>query len=300
MKLEKIHEEGMIPGEKGILGKKGIYFHSPGQFARNNLFCIYWGAEYLCGSPYQVSREGLNSLLLFCFLSGEMEFAYRGRTFTAGPGDVVILDCRLPHRYHAEKPVRFHFLHFDGVPARAYCELLYAKSGACFSGHPECALQSQRILEELSGERADDHRLSALFHQLMSTLASDGQKTFCEPVAKAVEYMQKHFQNPVTVDDIARQSAVSKFHLSRIFRAETGSSPHEYLTRLRLHHAQELIMETSKSIDFIASECGFSSTSHFIRAFKKEMDFTPAVYRKFFDSTGFSKSNPERMNYDTE
>ena len=51
MILEKIHEEGMIPGERGIMSKKGIYFHSPSPFAKEHLFCVYWGAEYLCAPP---------------------------------------------------------------------------------------------------------------------------------------------------------------------------------------------------------------------------------------------------------
>lgn len=289
MKLEKIHQEGMIPNERGILDKRGIFFHSPGSFAKEHLLCLYWGAEYLCTAPYQVCREGLDSLLLFCILSGEMEFTYRGRTFMACPGDVVLLDCRLPHYYHAQKPVRFQFLHFDGGPARAYCELLYTRGGACQKGHPECRSLIHDILDEMNNARADDHRLCALLHQIMSTLAA-GQKNLSKPVSQAIEYICGHYREAVTVEEIARRSALSKYHFSRIFRAETGSSPHEYLCRIRIRHAQELIMETGRSIDDIAAECGFSSTSHFIRAFKKEMDFTPAVYRKFFEPSGFSRT----------
>ena len=88
--LEKIHEEGMIPGERGIMNKKGIYFHSPSVFAKEHLFCVYWGAEYLCVPPYQVCRSGLHSYLFFCILSGELRFTYREQTFMASTGDIVL------------------------------------------------------------------------------------------------------------------------------------------------------------------------------------------------------------------
>ena len=74
----------------------------------------------------------------------------------------------------------------------------------------------------------------------------------------------------------------------------------EYTVNLKKTHSQTLLPMIDEvirmleieldSIDAIAVECGFSSTSHFIRAFKKDLDFTPAVYRKFFDPSGFQKS----------
>ena len=101
--------------------------------------------------------------------------------------------------------------------------------------------------------------------------------------------MQEHYREPVSVDDIAASAALSKYHFSRLFREKTGVSPHEYLSSLRLQHARKLILETSLSVEDIASRCGFSTASHFIRAFKKEMEFTPAAYRKYFDPSGFQK-----------
>lgn len=290
MILEKIHEEGMIPGERGIMSKKGIYFHSPSLFAKEHLFCVYWGAEYLCAPPYQVSRKGLHSYLFFCILSGELHFTYRDHSFTAATGDIVLLDCMYPHHYYTPKQVRFQFFHFDGNVTSDYCEYLYQKDGALFRNKSEAALTFQQLLDQLRLPQPDDHRLSALVHTLFGSLAAKIRKPLSSSIQKACLYLETHFQEPVTVEDAARQTALSKYHFSRVFKAETGSSPHEYLSTLRLRRARELVMETTRSIDAIAVECGFSSASHFIRAFKKDLDFTPAVYRKFFDPSDFQKS----------
>ena len=165
--LEKIHEEGMIPGERGIMKKKGIYFHSPSVFAKEHLFCVYWGAEYLCVPPYQVRRSGLHSYLFFCILSGELHFTYREGTFTASTGDIVLLDCMYPHYYYTPKQVRFQFFHFDGNITPDYCEYLYQKNGALFRNKSEAALTFQQLLDQLRLPQPDDHRLSSLVLSLI-------------------------------------------------------------------------------------------------------------------------------------
>jgi len=195
-----------------------------------------------------------------------------------------------PHHYYTPKQVRFQFFHFDGSITSDYCEYLYQKDGALFRNKSEAALTFQQLLDQLRLPQPDDHRLSALVHTLFGSLAAKIRKPLSPSIQKACLYLETHFQEPVTVEDAARQTALSKYHFSRVFKAETGSSPHEYLSTLRLRRARELVMETTRSIDAIAVECGFSSTSHFIRAFKKDLDFTPAVYRKFFDPSGFQKS----------
>ena len=60
----------MVPGERGIMSKKGIYFHSPSPFAKEHLFCVYWGAEYLCAPPYQVSRKVCTLTFFSAFCQG--------------------------------------------------------------------------------------------------------------------------------------------------------------------------------------------------------------------------------------
>ena len=72
MSIEKIQEDAVIPVEPGILQKKGGGFHSPSQFARQNLFCVLWGDEYVCDVPYKVRRNYLDTLVLFRIVDGGM------------------------------------------------------------------------------------------------------------------------------------------------------------------------------------------------------------------------------------
>ena len=60
MKIEEIQNKVTIPNEQGIVKKRGIYFYSPSDFARDHLFCVLWGGEYTCVPhlPDQKKRPG--------------------------------------------------------------------------------------------------------------------------------------------------------------------------------------------------------------------------------------------------
>ena len=289
MKIEEIQEKVMIPNEQGIVKKRGIYFYSPSDFAKDHLFCVLWGGEYICVPPYQIRRKGLELFLAFRILSGELYFEYEGKDFAAGEGDIILLDCRKVHYYYVKTRVSFQFFHFTGNCSQEYLELLYEKSGARFHYKSGTGAVFAEILEELSRPQPEEHRLSYLLHDLLGILAAKEPVSMDPCVAEAINYIQEHYMEEISVEDIAEKASLSKYHFSRIFRDQTGCSPHQYLISFRIRKARELIMETKLSIENIGLQCGFSSSSHFIRAFKKEMDFTPASYRKYFDPDGFQK-----------
>ena len=85
-------------------------------FAVNHLFYPLWSGEYLCQRPYCVDRDWLDAFLFFYIEEGTLYFRYRGREFAAGPGDLVLLDCKYHNLYWAEEPVRFGWFHFGGGP----------------------------------------------------------------------------------------------------------------------------------------------------------------------------------------
>ena len=95
------------PKDAGILDYSGIFLNAPSPFAVNHLFYPLWSGEYLCQRPYCVDRDWLDAFLFFYIEEGTLYFRYRGREFAAGPGDLVLLDCKYHNLYWAEEPVRF-------------------------------------------------------------------------------------------------------------------------------------------------------------------------------------------------
>jgi len=96
---------------------------------------------------------------------------------------------------------------------------------------------------------------------------------------KVMAYMHNHYSEKITLDIICEKFFVSKTTLNYNFQNYCSCPPMEYLLRIRLTKAQELLLKTTKSIEQIASECGFSSPNYFGLIFKKYIHMSPSGYR---------------------
>jgi len=107
--------------------------------------------------------------------------------------------------------------------------------------------------------------------------APDG--TSLEPLLR---WLADHLDRDLTLDDIARQAALSTRTLSRRFREQTGTTPTQWLTRARLRRAQLLLESTDHGIDWIAGQVGFGSPATFRDRFRRLVGTTPHAYRRAF------------------
>jgi AraC family transcriptional regulator len=96
----------------------------------------------------------------------------------------------------------------------------------------------------------------------------------------AVEFINSHYADQITVNDMAGSVALSPSHFSRIFKKETGMSPQEYLIDVRLSRARLLLLQTDKKITEIALGCGFAGSAHFSSSFRKKYGMTPSQLRR--------------------
>ena len=99
-------------------------------------------------------------------------------------------------------------------------------------------------------------------------------------LASAMSYIEDHYLDQVTLEEIASRSELSVRHLNRIFQAYYQTTPIAYIHRLRLERACTLLKQTNRSITDIAYECGFNDSNYLTRQFKKSFGITPKAYRK--------------------
>ena len=99
-------------------------------------------------------------------------------------------------------------------------------------------------------------------------------------INRAINYIFEHIDENITVDDVARHCAYSKYHLTRLFKEDTDEALYQFIKRVRLERsAWRLKVEKEKSITEIGGEYGYSS-SNFATAFKKHLNMSPANFRK--------------------
>ena len=93
----------------------------------------------------------------------------------------------------------------------------------------------------------------------------------------------------LTLDDLARTAGLSRFHFLRSFRAMFSATPHQYLTRVRLHRARQLLLEERASVTEVCFEVGFQSLGSFSALFRRRMGEPPASFRRRFFQVAHAK-----------
>lgn len=99
-------------------------------------------------------------------------------------------------------------------------------------------------------------------------------------IEKAIDYLMAYYNANITIEDVCAEIHVSQYHFIRMFRKNTGWTPHEYLLRIRLNKAKELLEKGGCSIEEAAKQCGFVNPGHFTSVFKRYVGMPPSVYRK--------------------
>ncbi len=99
-------------------------------------------------------------------------------------------------------------------------------------------------------------------------------------LAAILEYVNQHAEDSLSVKTVADRFGMTPESLRRLFHARFGTmTPKDYLRRIRLRRAYELLLRTEKRIGVIARECGFADAFVFSRAFKREAGCSPRAYR---------------------
>jgi AraC family transcriptional regulator len=211
-----------------------------------------------------------------------------GGRYAARAGDVALLDCRLPHRYFTQAGWELYWLHFEGnISARLYDMIVSRKGCVLAAGHRDDVRVSiidivQRVLDE---GLPDEAILSAHLHTLLARLLPLSSRESVggrlpDAVREAVSLIQSRHVERLLLPAIAQSVGLSPFHFARVFKIETGFTPHEFLIVTRLDRAKILLKTSSKSVKEVAFETGFRSEVSFVTTFKRRTGFTPTEFRR--------------------
>lgn len=126
-------------------------------------------------------------------------------------------------------------------------------------------------------------RMAKIFESIIThsaTCFEAEQKVNCDQRAVNVkEYIEKHYNEQITTEQLAKQCCVSKGYLFRIFKEVYGVTPVSYQQALRLQAAQVLLRSTDLNCNEISHRVGYGNVYFFHRLFKKKFSVTPKQYR---------------------
>lgn len=151
--------------------------------------------------------------------------------------------------------------------------------------HDDIAYSLDRLITEVQEERSKavysafvQVILSRLFPK--STLEKNVHSESYNLTFEIAQYISQNYTEPLSLDMLATQLCVSKYHLSHVFASKIRTNFNDYLNSFRLNHAIHLIRTTDKSIAEIYNESGFDSQRTFNRVFKKNYGVSPLQFRE--------------------
>ena len=97
---------------------------------------------------------------------------------------------------------------------------------------------------------------------------------------RVVDFVEANLADPIRLPDLARAAGLSRMHFAAQFRASTGVRPHEFVTRRRIEHSQDLLRNSSLPLAQVALDVGFQSQAHFTTVFRDYVQETPGRWRQ--------------------
>lgn len=242
---------------------------------------------------------------------GSILYKTNHHEFILNSGDGIFINSGVPHYLHPVeegRKVNLHTHFFDKL-------FLAGSPGSLFDIEYITPVQEQkhldavplyqnsaegrRFLEKmqqaemlcLKEEKFFELRLRSLLSELWETIYTwamekkTGEKSYNsledERIKKMLSYIQTHYEEKITANELAEEAYISERECYRLFRNSLGTTPTEFMISLRLQKAQELLRYTEKSIIEIAHETGFGTSSYFCKLFKQKYHLTPNQYRKY-------------------
>ncbi|WP_035778348.1 helix-turn-helix transcriptional regulator [Butyrivibrio sp. MC2013] len=238
------------------------------------------------------------------FLDSEEEFIHRDpsdemyfyRNVAAGDIDAVSINLRQRKFMDVEgvgtlsrDPIlnrKYHFVVTAGLISRI-----------CIENGMETEL-SFRLSDYYIGkldDLFDEEEIEILHDEMAMDYARRMQllrqsSTYSRPVSECMNYIYGHINDRITIEDLARATGCSDSYISRLFKREVGIAASEYIRKVKIDKAKNLLRFSDFSMVDIASYLAFSSQSHFIKLFYKETNMTPKKYRSKYFGTHWKGS----------
>ena len=273
--------------EAKVQAKSDYYTYQPSAVAsRIYLYPTVVGC-FFYEPGYSLHRNNFDSFLLMHIVSGRCVLNYEGCTTTASRDQFVLLDCYQPHGYEYPEASEVSWLHFDGPLARSYYELVTASHGNVLSPeNPYPIVHAMTKILELFRNSAPirESVVSGYITQILTELLNIRLETSSSLsrshiVENSLAFINEHFSEPLSLESIAKNANLSPYYFTRLFTAETGFTPHQYLIATRINTAKFLLQTPDMPVKEIAFASGFNSESSFCSTFKKWEKTTPSEYR---------------------
>jgi len=119
----------------------------------------------------------------------------------------------------------------------------------------------------------------AAIYERRPTVIPPTEKKKLSAVERVIAMIHRHYQDPLTLQDLAAEACYSTFHFTRLFHKKAGMPPGQFLTAVRLYHAKRLLATSDMSIVDVVTSVGYSSVGTFTTRFTNATGVSPSAFR---------------------
>ena len=215
-----------------------------------------------------------------------LQYVLEGKGYFNGApvekGQGFLMRPMMPVEYHPdpERPWNYFWICFDGQAAKNLCDAyIHTDENGIFSFNFRSAItQKLNELVDRPGNLGKLYALSVFYSVLANHEQTRPNKN--PYVDQAVSYMQMNFHRPLTVEEVATTCGVDDRYLYNLFVKHAQISPKQYLNKLRLDNAKQLLRGSDCTVTEVAFSVGFTDVLAFSRFFTKHTGLSPTAYRQ--------------------
>lgn len=222
-------------------------------------------------------------------LEGSIKVGISGHTRVMDKGECAFIFPDQVHNYLTEDYAKVLLIIFDSIAAGTYARILKRTyPDMPFLGTDVVGVEAEYAFEQLLKlqEVGDWQQNAAWIHVVLAyllpklTLIPDKHPEDMDLTFRLVHFIMEHFQEPLTLEQLAKELHVNKFYLSHILSQKLQMNFREYLNQIRLEYAIQSIRSGAVSLLKVWEDAGFESQRSFNRIFKAQTGMTPRDYRK--------------------
>ncbi len=154
--------------------------------------------------------------------------------------------------------------------------------------YARCLDLVQRMESELEHEGEEARVAGFAYFLLLVTMlrrhckpwAPSGSGAPVARISRSIEYIEKNFPERISLEDLAGCCHVSRRHFFRLFEQAVGMAPMEYVKKVRLQKAAEMLVTTTYNVTEVAFACGFNDSNYFSSLYHKEFGMCPSQFKK--------------------
>lgn len=225
--------------------------------------------------------------LLHYVISGTGKFHRDGVVTTVNPGEVFIIPPYITTYYEADDKNPWHYMWVGFESDQPLPEALLKEHVIKFKGLGRIFEDMERCRNMTSGQTAF---LSSKIWELMSVVL-EAEKDDSDFIQKAIHCMNSEYMYDFSITELAKRFNVDRCYFSSLFSQRVGISPSQYLIKLRLEKAADLLVNHGEIPSVVALSVGYSDIYNFSKAFKKKYGVSPKKYVETL------KNNPSKSSH---